>query len=259
MKRHKKLVDERRNQLLFELSISPNIKVDELAERLNVSPLTIRRDLQFWEDKERISRHYGGATLIETFQKSCNVNDIKELRKNAIAKKAAEFVDDGDTIFVNTSSTALLILKYIKHKRVNVITNNANAIFIQKDNLISVLLTGGELREPKESMVGEFAYNNLSRVSANKAFIGCSGISAQVGMTTAVLAEVAINEVMLRQCTGPRFVLAESAKVGHNHSFVSSSINKIDYLITDNAASKEHLDQLRENNVKIIQVDVETI
>ena len=79
MKRHKKLVDERRNQLLFELSISPNIKVDELAERLNVSPLTIRRDLQFWEDKERISRHYGGATLIETFQKSCNVNDINEL------------------------------------------------------------------------------------------------------------------------------------------------------------------------------------
>jgi DeoR family transcriptional regulator, fructose operon transcriptional repressor len=259
MKRHKKLVDERRNQLLFELSISPNIKVDELAQRLRVSPLTVRRDLQFWEDKERISRHYGGATLIETFQQSCNVNDIKELRKNAIAKKAAEFVDDGDTIFVNTSSTALLILKYIKHKRVNVITNNANAIFIQKDNLISVLLTGGELREPKESMVGEFAYNNLSRVSANKAFIGCSGISAQVGMTTAVLAEVAINEVMLRQCTGPRFVLADSTKVGHNHSFVSSSINKIDYLITDNAASEEYLVQLRDKNVKIIQVEVEPI
>lgn len=79
-------------------------------------------------------------------------------------------------------------MKYIKHKRINAITNNASAIFVQKDNQITVLLTRGELREPKESMVGEFAYNNLSRVSANKAFIGCSGISAQVGMTTAVLA-----------------------------------------------------------------------
>jgi len=257
MKRHKKLVDDRRNQLLYELSLTPNVKVEELAERLNVSPLTIRRDLQFWEDKNRITRHYGGATLVETFQQSCNMSDAKELRKNAIAKKAAEFVEDGDTIFINTSSTALLILKYIKHKRINVITNNANAIFVQKDNQIQVLLTGGELREPKESMVGEFAYNNLSRVSANKAFIGCSGISAQVGMTTAVLAEVAINEVMLRQCTGPRFVLADGTKIGHNHSFVSSAITKIDYIITDQSAPSEAVEQLKEKGVKVISVNVE--
>lgn len=257
MKRHKKLVDERRNQVLYELSLTPNVKVEELAERLNVSPLTIRRDLQYWEDKNRITRHYGGATLVETFQQSCNLTDVKELRKNAIAKKAAEFVEDGDTIFINTSSTALLILKYIKNKRVNVITNNANAVFVQKDSLINVLLTGGELREPKESMVGEFAYNNLSRVSANKAFIGCSGISAQVGMTTAVLAEVAINEVMLRQCTGPRFVLAEGSKIGHNHSFVSSAINKIDYVVTDTSAPEEAVNQLKDKGVKIITVHVD--
>ena len=257
MKRHKKLVEERRNQLLFELSVTPDIKVETLAERLKVSPLTIRRDLQYWEDKDRISRHYGGASLVETFQQSCNVSDIKELRKNAIAKKAAEFVDDGDTIFINTSSTALLILKYIKHKRVNVITNNANAIFVQKDNLITVLLTGGELREPKESMVGEFAYNNLSRVSANKAFIGCSGISSSVGMTTAVLAEVAINEVMLRQCTGKRFVLAEGIKIGHNHSFVSSAIAKIDFIITDQSAPNEAIESLEDKGVKVVVVNVE--
>ncbi len=257
MKRHKKLVDERRNQLLFELSVSPDIKVETLAERLKVSPLTIRRDLQFWEDKNRITRHYGGASLVETFQQSCNVSDVKELRKNAIAKKAAEFVEDGDTIFINTSSTALLLLKYIKQKRINVITNNANAIYIQKDHLINVLLTGGELREPKESMVGEFAYNNLSRVSANKAFIGCSGISASVGMTTAILAEVAINEMMLRQCTGTTFVLAEGIKVGHNHSFVSSAIRKIDYIITDQSAPEDAIAQLKDKGVKIISVNVD--
>jgi len=257
MKRHKKLVDERRNQLLFELSVSPDIKVETLADRLKVSPLTIRRDLQYWEDKNRITRHYGGASLVETFQQSCNVSDIKELRKNAIAKKAADFVEDGDTIFINTSSTALLILKYIKHKRINVITNNANAIFVQKDQLINVLLTGGELREPKESMVGEFAYNNLSRVSANKAFIGCSGISGSVGMTTAVLAEVAINEIMLRQCTGTTFVLAEGSKIGHNHSFVSSAISKIDYIVTDQSAPEEAIVQLKDKGVKIITVNVE--
>lgn len=258
MKRPKNLVDERRNQVLFELSTHPEIKVDELAELLGVSALTIRRDLQYWEDQNRISRHYGGAKILETFQESCNINDLKELRKNAIAKKAAEYVEDGDTIFINTSSTALLILKYIKNKRVNVITNNANAIFVQKDNRISVLLTGGELREPKEAMVGEFAYNNLMRVSANKAFLGCSGITAEVGMTTAVLAEVAINELMFQQCTGLRFVLAESTKIGHNHSFVSSAISQVDFLITDNGANPEATQKLRDKGVKIVQVVPET-
>ena len=116
------------------------------------------------------------------------------------------------------------------------------------------MLTGGELREPKESMVGEFAYNNLMRVSANKCFMGCSGISSSAGITTVVLAEVAINELMLRQCTGTSFVLADSSKVGHNHSFVSSELNKIDYLITDDHASKEHCESIKEKGVKIITI-----
>lgn len=113
-------------------------------------------------------------------------------------------------------------------------------------------------REPKEAMVGEFAYNNLMRVSANKAFLGCSGITAEVGMTTAVLAEVAINELMFQQCTGLRFVLAESTKIGHNHSFVSSAISQVDFLITDNGANPEATQKLRDKGVKIVQVVPET-
>lgn len=254
MKMHRSVVEERRKTILSILSKEPGINAEALAQRLEVSPVTIRRDLQYWEEKNRISRHYGGAKIVQTFKEAhSELNDI-EIRKNMIAKRAAEFVDDGDTIFINTSSTALLMLSYIKGKRVNVITNNANAVFIQKDFKINVILTGGELREPKESMVGEFALNNLAKVSSNKTFIGCSGISADVGITTAVLAEVAINELMLKQSTGTCFVLADSTKIGHNHSFVSNTLKRVDVLITDTLADEYECEAIAEKNVRILKV-----
>ena len=254
MKVQKSVVEQRRNLVLNILSKEPDITADALALRLHVSPITIRRDLQYWEEKNRITRFYGGAKITQTFLEAHSELSEIEIRKNAIAKRAAEFIEDGDTIFINTSTTALLILSHIKNKKINVITNNANAVFIQKDFNINVILTGGELREPKESMVGEFAINNLSRVSANKTFIGCSGISSKVGITTAVLAEVAINELMLKQCTGTRFVLADSTKIGHNHSFVSNTLSRVDILITDDMADEEECKAIEEKNVRILKV-----
>jgi DeoR family transcriptional regulator, fructose operon transcriptional repressor len=255
MKRALSIVNQRRQQILDELIKNPQLNADDLAKILNVSSLTIRRDFQYLEDRDRLHRHYGGATVVESYLDKSNREDLSEIRKNLIAKKAAQFIEDGDTIFINTSSTALLVLKYLEGKKVNVITNNANAVFIKKDFNVNVFLTGGELREPKHSMVGEFAYNNLSRVTANKCFLGCSGISSKAGMTTAVLAEVAINEVMLRQTIGTRFVIAESSKVGHNSSFVSSALNKIHTLITDQDANKEEIEMMKDYGLNVVMIN----
>lgn len=255
MKNSVKSVTHRRQQILNKLIESPTLSPDDLASVFNVSAITIRRDLQFLEEHNRIQRHYGGATVIKGYSTHGNLENSSDRIKNLIAKKAAEAVQDNETIFINTSSTALLVLKYLGDKRVNVITNNANAIHVKRHPNVNVFLTGGELREPKYSMVGEFAYNNLSRVSANRAFLGCSGISAKVGITTAVLAEVAINELMLKQCTGKRYILAEAHKVGFNHSFVSGSLENVTCLITDSNVKKEPLDLIKANGVEVTIID----
>jgi DeoR family transcriptional regulator, fructose operon transcriptional repressor len=254
MKQSKKVVDARRHLILEALHRNSDLNADDLADMLKVSALTIRRDFQYLEDHKLITRHYGGAKPIETLPSANKKVDLIETQKNLIAKKAAEFVEDGDTIFINTSSTALLMLKYIKNKNVNIITNNANVLNIKTDYNLNIFLSGGELREPKNSMVGEFAYANISRVTANKTFIGCSGISSRVGLTTAVLAEVPINELMLKNCMGPRFVLADGSKVGHDHSFVSSSLERVNYFITDDTADQEELNQYRAQDLEVIVV-----
>jgi DeoR/GlpR family transcriptional regulator of sugar metabolism len=255
MKRHKSIVDSRRNRIYQALQESGTVKVDELAATLEVSPLTIRRDLEYFEAKKLVERFYGGAMLVNKFVVKDNTSQNNALAKHAIAKKAAEFVETGDTLFVNTSSTALLVLKYIRNKRVVIITNNGKAIFADKDPMIQVVLTGGELREPKEAMVGEFAINNLSRVTATKSFLGCSGMTPETGITTAVLQEVAVNEMMLNRCVGPRIIVADSSKIGRDHSIVSGSIDKVTILITDNNADPQVVAAIKANGVTVIQVE----
>ena len=119
---------------------------------------------------------------------------------------------------------------------------------------VSVVLLGGELQISKKSMVGEFALNNLSRVNATKAFLGCSGLTAEEGFTTANMHEVAINQLMLSRVTGERFILADHTKIGKKHSFVSGSPEQISCVITDTEANKTVLDSLARRGVKIIQV-----
>ena len=163
-------------------------------------------------------------------------------------------VEDGDTIFINTSATALQMIKYIKDKRVTVITNNGKAIYMEHSSKISVILSGGELREIKEAMVGEFATNNISKVTAKKSFIGCTGLSVETGMTTEILSEVNINQLMLQRVTGTSYILADHTKIGRNSSFVSCPTAEILNIITDEKAPAEVLDGFRENEINVIQV-----
>ncbi|MCF7931278.1 MAG: DeoR/GlpR family DNA-binding transcription regulator, partial [Acholeplasmataceae bacterium] len=181
MRNSKAAIEKRREHILKIIEYRTNVTVEELAEQLKTSPITIRRDFDYFEGKDLIERHRGGASLNKINFTTNIFSSSLTLNKHAIAKAAARFVEDGDTIFINTSSTALLMLEYITAKQVTIVTNNGKAIFCEsKDNLF-VVLTGGELRMPKESLVGDFAINNLNRVKAAKAFLGCSGISAEGG------------------------------------------------------------------------------
>lgn len=255
MKRSRALVENRRNKVLVALKNNGFVKVGELAEELQVSPLTIRRDLQYLEDQKKLERFYGGATVIERDSDLTMEEDEVNVYRRKIAQYAATLVEDGDTIFINTSSTALQMIKYIKGKRVIVITNNGKAIYTEHSSDVSVILSGGELREIKEAMVGEFATNNISRVTAKKSFIGCTGLSVESGMTTETLSEVNINRLMLERVTGTSYILADHTKIGRNSSFVSCPTAGILNVITDEKASSEEVQGLRENEINVIQIN----
>lgn len=255
MKVSRSVVDKRREKMLSMINKTGDIKVPEIASVFKISEITVRRDLQYFEDRRLIERYYGGARIID--KTAVKKEDALLIYKENIAKYAAKLVEDGDSIFINTSSTALEMLKYIKAKNVTVITNNGNAINARHSSAVTIILTGGELRHIKGTMVGEFALDSLSKVTAKKSFIGCSGISIESGMTTEILNEVKINEAMISRVVGKTYILADNTKFGINSSFVSCPIDSIKNIITDEKANAEIVEILREKGVLIHQVKID--
>lgn len=248
MKKEKAYVENRRMQIIEIVKKNPSVRVEYLAQLFGVSLMTIRRDLQELENKKLLTRTHGGAVLAE------QTEDEVQMCRRRIAMFAASLVEDGDSLFINTSRNALQMLEYIQCENVTVITNNGKAIYSEHSQEISVVLSGGELRHPKDAMVGDFALRNLQPIYAKKAFVGCSGISAQAGMTTEIFNEVSINELMISHATHDVYLLADHTKIGKNSSFISCPIEKISYLITDENAPQEALERIREKGVQVYQV-----
>jgi DeoR/GlpR family transcriptional regulator of sugar metabolism len=117
-----------------------------------------------------------------------------------------------------------------------------------------LVFTGGELRIPKEAMVGDFAMNNLNMVTASKCFLGCNGVNAKEGVTTAVLQEATINNLMLTRVNGPRYILADKSKIGRRLNFIYGQLKDITSLITDTEAPATIIEELRKF-ISVTQVE----
>ena len=252
MKASRSIVNSRREKILETVRSEGDVTVTALAEQLQVSPLTIRRDLQYLEDHKLLERFYGGARTGEAEESRKN---SRELRKEKIARYAASLVEDRDSIFINTSSTALAMVKYITSRRVTIITNNGNIINEENPSQATIILLGGELRYMKGAMVGDFTRNNLAQVTAKKSFMGCSGISPEVGMTTEMVSEVTLNQLMFQRVTGSSYILADSSKLGEKIGSVSCPPEKIENIITDADAPADMVRRFREIGTWVYQVD----
>lgn len=252
MKRERAFVEGRRKRIMEIMEEKPEIRVDELAQTLGVALITIRRDLRSLEEQKLLIRTYGGAIAAMSHRDAA---DEIQMYRTQIARCAASFVTEEDSLFINTSSNALEMLNYITCGNVTVITNNGKAVGCEYPQGINVVLTGGELRHPKDAMVGDFALRNLQPIYAKKAFMGCSGISA-AGMTTGIFNEVSINEMMVDHATQNVYVLADHTKIGVNSSFVSCPMEKIKVLITDEKAPEEALELIRKKGVQVYQVSL---
>lgn len=260
LKSSREIIYQRQKSILQLLQKNQSANVVELAQRFNVTTATIRRDLEFLEEQGSIKRYFGGAQYVLPPNVDVQYQTVKgnpTPAKMAIAKKAASMISDGDTVFLNSSSTALYILDFMANVHASVITNNARSIYCKTPDTVDLLLTGGEVYGNKQSLVGEFALNATRRVTASKCFLGVSGISVVGGVTSSIVQEVAVNQSMIAQCSGPKIVVADSSKIGLKHSFFGYDLDLITHLITDSAADPHELDQIRSRGVEVILVDVE--
>jgi DeoR/GlpR family transcriptional regulator of sugar metabolism len=249
-------IQERQEKLLSLLKDKNEHSVTELSEKLNISETTIRRDLISLAQMGKIIRLHGKAVIQTTGEIDTSDNEEIELIKEKLAKTAASFVKNGNIVFINSSSAALDAVKYLIDKRVTIITNNVKIATLDHNPESSIILSGGEIRFPKEALIGATAENFFSSMRSDISIIGCYGISAENGLTTPVIHEAKINEIIVKQTNGIVVVIADYRKIGHSANFKSCDLEHVNYLITDSFANQESLKKIEDCGVQIIQIQI---
>jgi DeoR family fructose operon transcriptional repressor len=260
VKSSKSTIQKRQDLIMRYLQEHQEAEVLTLAQLLDVSEITIRRDLDSITRKGLIERYFGGVRLLQKEAAAGEASqtipaDVAEDIKEILAARAAELINDKDVVFINSSATAMRVIKYIKARAVVIVTNNARMISQPHDPGLELILTGGEVYGNKQSLIGEFALSTLAKIKATKCIIGVSGISTRGGITSEVLPETAINQMMLKRCNGIKIVVTDGSKIGRERNFLSGSLTDVTHLITDDSADAAELAIFRAKGLQVTVIE----
>jgi DeoR/GlpR family transcriptional regulator of sugar metabolism len=261
LKQSKYVIEKRRNEIVELLHREGKQQVKNLSTYFDISPLTIRRDLAALEDQGIIERVHGGACIKKLPVPLTDFTDkqaIHHYEKEQIARYALSYIQDGSTVFMNSGTTILQLLKLLDNRYVNIVTNNVLAYQYCQNLKGDLIYTGGTYKDTTKACYGDFATNVIGQIYGNLCILGVNGISAENGVTTSQLQETIVNGKMIDQCTGKIIIIADSSKIGKTFSFTSAKIENIDILITGSDADAEELQKIKEKGVEIYQVDSHT-
>ncbi|WWR15790.1 DeoR/GlpR family DNA-binding transcription regulator [Lachnospiraceae bacterium JLR.KK008] len=256
MKNNRKAVDERQLRILNLVRERGEVKVEELAKTFQISLMTVRRDLQLLEQEKLLSRVHGGAVSIEKAHAMISQDEKIAMCRDKISEYASRFIDDGDTLFINGSRTALNMLRFVVGKKVSVYTNNCWGIGAKYPEDVTIRFTGGEVRS--NVMVGEYVMRNLLSMTADKTFLGCAAVYEDGEFRYDIPTEIGINEAMISRTSKELYILADHTKIQKRetleNTYGSCAYDCPCTLITDDNASMIVVEKLRRYGIKVILV-----
>lgn len=255
----KLLANQRREQILKLLREDGTAKVNDLAKIFKVSEVTVRQDLEKLEADDLIIREHGGAFLksIEDQVSSLSLMNRDNMDKKAlIGKKAAELIDNGEVIILDSGSTTTEIAKNIVNRRnLTVITNALNiAMILGSHPGIEVMMTGGEFKPPTLSLTGQKAADFLADIHVDKLFLATAGISLKSGLTYPSISDLVVKKAMI-DAADTVYLVADSTKVGKPSLASLGALSLIHYLITDPSISKEDKELFSTHDIHFIIAD----
>lgn len=249
---------ERENFIFEELNKNGVVKVEELAERLNVTPMTIRRDLDKLEKLGIAFRSHGGAVLRNPLQKE-QTYDSKKLAnleaKRKIAGSAFDMVKEGDTILLDAGTTTFELAILLKQRKdLTVITNDIKIGLELYQSKNRLFIAGGQIQNETASVIGPTADMFISNIRVDIAFIGTSSISKDWILFTPTFEKATLKRRMI-ECAKRAVLLGDKSKFGRDSFSKICSLQEIDIWITDKKFTDEEAVMLTEMNVQVISVE----
>jgi len=223
-----------------------------------ISEGTIRNDLAHLEKQNMLIRARGGAIKVKFYRMGIDpsISDkqkefLKE--KQRIAKAAIQFIEDGDTIVLDSGSTTTEIAKNLEQfKNLTIITNALNiAVILSEYESFNIFMPGGILRKKHLSLVGVLADENFGKFYCEKLFLGVDGFDTTHGLSTPNSEEAHLNKIMIGMAKKV-IVVSDSRKFLRRRFAFISPISNIHVVITDSGIRQEDKDRLEMNGVQVI-------
>ncbi len=254
-----KSITERHQYILKKLQDAGFVNVQDLSKEMNVSHVTIRKDLKLLEDKNLLFRTHGGGSKTNPYINDKPVAEKEQLHadeKHLIAKAAAKMIGHNDSIIIASGTTMLALARSINpEKHLTVITSALNVALELSSHLhVDVLQLGGQLRQNSSSVMGPYAEQILADVSCSMLFLGVDGIDLEMGLTTTSLMEARLNQKMI-DAAQITVVLADSSKFGKRGLGKICGLEQIQHIITDNGIAPSTIKLLEDKGVNVTLVD----
>lgn len=248
--------DERKELILNYLQEKKKVKIIEISSKLKVSRETVRKDLYELEEAGLIKKVHGGAVLDESNKESLydKRRDLNEHEKEMIAEAALDFIEDGDTIYLDYGTTTYkLAEKLTRKKDLTVVTNTLPIIkLLLEHESIDIIIPGGRVRKNEFSLLGPTALDVLENIYVDIGFFGCGGVNASSGITNYYEDEVEISKKMIMH-SSQAIVLADFSKIGITAFKKTANFSDVDVLITNTLNNVELKNELEAHDVKLIE------
>ncbi|MBQ3219194.1 MAG: DeoR/GlpR transcriptional regulator [Clostridia bacterium] len=247
---------ERQEEILEILNKNKSATVEELASELFVSGATIRRDLRAMEKQGLIKRSHGGAMPFKSSAEE-SAFAIREqentVAKRSIAMLAAKLIHNGDSVFLDSSTTTGLMIPLLNNFNYLSVTTTGlrNALLLSQTNTVKIYIAGGQILNHSNSIIGSDTMDYISRIHADIAFISCSGVDLKNGFTDASIEQAKLKQQMKKN-SKKIVMLCDSTKFNKTFLCTDFYFNDIDYLITEKLPPQQYVDRINATNCKLI-------
>lgn len=240
------LKQERFSKIVNILSTEEIVQVSDLANMMNVSEMTIRRDLRELDRRGKVLRVHGGAQSVSSsliIEK--NFNEKREIHvpeKKEVAKKAAKLIKDGETVYVGPGTTLEFMVAELKQKKLRLVTNSIPVFEAARQNAnnYDLILIGGSYRRTSGACIGALANHDLKSMGYDRAFVGVNGIIDDALMT-ANMEEGLTQKIVLDRAVH-KYVVCDKFKLNKNNFYNFYKLSDIDRLITNHDVAKKLVD-----------------
>ena len=251
-------IAERHKYILESLAKNGFIKVIDIAKELDVTPVTIRKDLKYLEEKKLLYRTHGSASPINPLTSDIDVQEKEKLRKDEkkrIAIEAAKLVEENDSIIIASGSTVHMFAEQIvPTNHLTVVTASLKtALLLNAVNNIEVIQLGGTVRKNSFSVIGDYTSQFFEQITCSKLFLGVDGIDLEYGITNSNIEEAILNKKMI-EASLRTIILADSSKFGRRGFSKICNLDRIDVIITDSGISKSMAQSIEEMGIELMIV-----